>query len=791
MADTGLGDLHFVDHVECKMISPEKEVISPTKGLKSPVFPVMNGSSKDEDQENESKNCDSGLDSSNDNSENQIISESPDTQVELENEHFIDRQESHTSVDEPEVISPSKPGQQQFSYQESEEQSLDVANNNSQVPANDFNVEAGEPEAAVQENVTGTYVPCTETSQISTDNQEALVDVKIPNTASDAIDIGAKETIADDIYLGKEVSLHVKEAQDEGTNREVSSATMNLYWYSGTALNVDLDEIEAFKTSQTETYTSSMQITTGNGYYEAKSQTEQKENGIDRSVDNKTDIKSDKMVSETWAPAFESASSRILDLASEMKTQPKGKMAVEGNEQKPEEQDEHHPWGLEREEKVVAKNGDDGAEILPDIDSFQSENSYAVSEGDQIVEAQINTVVSAELSSALKDSQVYTPVVGLSEMKDNEKDDVEDLHIDEADAVGYMKLNDKPVDEGSKDTTVKPLEKDNENNNVPDTERVSENLVGNDIEIDAVGYMLLEDKPIIEQTIGVTEQSSLEISMNANARVDVPNQSNKAEELILPESSKAVFMEQREDNTLSNLTQQETAISEIDVVDSIKLMPEGEFVKELVEKSETRALEVVETEPVYDPYTVKRTYKINNDSETAIQNIGGLFIETETFVDEYLDDDNYSLTLQDCWLRLRNKKFEMKVDAAFGCYSGKSQLLTSEPEIKETLLNMFSKELEQKRRVSERHLDVLVDSLTLIEFATFETVRKRYQVGSCIVTVDVTNFGVQNGQIEMVASNPAEIPDVLNTMERLALDIGRFLSPFSSSVFNHIFIRKC
>ena len=596
MAD--VGELHFVDHVECKIHSPDKEVISPTKSIK-PVFPMTNGAGKGD----------------------------------------------------------SKPGKEPL--KNVNEKSIDAVNNNTEASA----------------KVTG-------------------------------INVKAKQvevTIKDDLYLGKEVSLHDQDANSAdgkgGTyksefnvneKRETSSATMNLFWYSGSAMNVDLEEIEAFKNSKDETYTSSLQITTGNGYYRTKNDGGEKvANGVHSTAEMKSQFNTKQEKMETWSAAFESASSRILGLASELKGQPKQASSVENAARK----EDHHPWGLESGQKVVTVDGEVSTEVLPDLSELEAgKNIHDTVDGQVKGREDVRRVKASNKS----------------------KQHAEDV----ADAVGYMDIKDKPNKKVA-----------NQNNSSTDS----------------------TDQVVKEKLFSV-EQSSLERNFQTDAKVSSKSQS--VEQFISPAKSQSVYSKQG-----------------TDVVDGgKKVVP---MVEEVVQSSDTTPLQTAIKETVYDPFTVKRTYYISEKSEAQLHNNGGIFIETETLVDEYLDDGDYSLTLKDCWLRLRNKKFEMKLNAGFGSAKGTDQLLTGEQEIKEALLNMFSREFEQRRKVSENQLDVIVDSLAMEEFTTFETVRSKYQVGNCMVTIDSTNFGVMNGQIEMMAENPSKIPDVLTTIEKLSTDIGK------------------
>lgn len=798
--------LHFVDHVECKLQSPRQEVISRTKGsmnstfteqnekedmdqsqtdLESDKFDKQNEPKNHVKEHSESMNSDSGLDSANNSSY------SPE-------DHFIDRQECYTSVEEPDVLtSPNKTVDQLFGFLNSDSsQSLDALNNNN--------------EASGDEN--------------------------------DYIGL----TVSEDLYLGKEVSLHWNKSGElpSKENKYTTESSMNLYWYAG---NVDVDaaELEAFKVSQaeiamSENATSNLQITVGNVYYQTKNtdaETEPTSRTICKS-ETSFDVKKELPKTDSWSPAFVSASSRILDLASELKSEPTSKRN-KGNESIIGAIDnERHPWGLDGEDRVKTKYVTDKQDDLPEIGDVVNTDNEQNSSG-----------IASEMVEGKESGDSHDDVYAVGLMECRNKTETSSIYPelltakkgeDVADAIGYMELKDKPAVEemdknginAEKEPNMSTEDTQNETNKTEQSEDVT----------DATGYMELNDKSV-DIKVNTTEYVGLETSkgIKAKSQPKIMSTEDKQKETIKVEQSEDVvdaigYMElsnrpveqlfKASDNTVLETSKQEIGKKTLtghrpdtttsrsiesqiigpEILDgsgkeskqSMDMRNEGVDVSDAkLEQTENiervRALTVHSQSIVaskelkvkripFDPFTIRRKYIIANDSEDKLQNMGGMFLETETLVDEYLDDKNYSLTLNDCWLRLRNKKFEMKVNAAFGVGPNKSpsnQMIANENEIKELLMKRYEKKLEQKRRVSERQLDVLIDALHITEFVTFETHRKRYQMENVIVTMDVTNFGFQVGEIEIVSNTVAEMLTNLSSMETLAVKLGMMQTKFS------------
>lgn len=810
-------DLSFVDHVELKIVSPQKEVISPNKAYtrNKNDAPIDNTEKVVAEISTKLDNLE-GLDVEIIEAVSKMsdIKESVNANSEETIDRFIDRQESHTALAEPEVLSsPNKTVDALFNFLNTpSSQSLDALNNNSETVENE---------------------------RSDNDNSEELNDV------------------TSDIYLGKEVDLHKKEVVEK--EKETGDAAMNLYWYTS-SLDVDLDiaELEALKESSlSDNFRSDVHVNIANGYYSSKTK------DVDLDAINQNVYKSELKFEtkgqedkEKWSPAFESASSRLLDLASELKAEPKDKKNIENKMIKDEESGlERHPWGLD-ESRINTKLDDKVQDELPDIaEVSDSQTEQKVIEmlteiakqGRQTENYDLTVSSSSEskIASKKQQSEDEADAIGYMELadrpiretvtkpvsapkQDDEVNITKELRShpgkfvvkseDVADAIGYMELADRPI----RETVTITVSAEAPQPEVPASN--ARNIKTNVDVADAIGYMELADRELIKENenkiqeaeyikesktvwkgsdISAEDQQHINVSEDVADAVGYMKIGDRPVEQIMVQSDNAILESIQQDIAQNNLKEIATEIvKNTDVEDQILTasdnvnmsanvpgtdmpdastkhdeIPGEEMVLEndKVDSLEVRpALETQFYSVPFESFTIRRKYLVGDNSEEALQKLGGMFLETETLIDEYLDDENYTLTLNDCWLRLRNKKFEMKLNAGFGVGPNRSpsvQMLVSENDIKDVLTRMYLEDL-QNRKISERQLDALVDELNIMEFVTFETKRNRYQLGNFIITMDKTNFSYHVAEVEVVASTAEDMLRFLSHLDTVSHKLG-------------------
>ncbi|XP_033753925.1 uncharacterized protein LOC117337185 [Pecten maximus] len=166
---------------------------------------------------------------------------------------------------------------------------------------------------------------------------------------------------------------------------------------------------------------------------------------------------------------------------------------------------------------------------------------------------------------------------------------------------------------------------------------------------------------------------------------------------------------------------------------------------------------------------VERKFVITTKSVDKLKELGALLNVEKTFTDRYYDDPKYSLTLQNCWLRKRNEDWELKVTRHVSCkLSTHNEEITKEREIVKYLIQHYNMEgFSEELSATE-----LVKIIGLEEFATFTTHRQSYSLPECTVDLDITDFGFQVGEIEVMVAHESRIPSALNTIEDMAKKLG-------------------
>lgn len=125
------------------------------------------------------------------------------------------------------------------------------------------------------------------------------------------------------------------------------------------------------------------------------------------------------------------------------------------------------------------------------------------------------------------------------------------------------------------------------------------------------------------------------------------------------------------------------------------------------------------------------------------------FITQKEFTDVYYDDNNYSLTTKNMWLRSRAGKFEFKCPVLLE--NNFSQVDHYEEIEDDDLI---------KRKLSINSNDPLIYSLEMKgykDFASITTIRKKYKKQNFTIDIDNTDFGYRVAEIELLVNNNNEI----------------------------------
>lgn len=130
---------------------------------------------------------------------------------------------------------------------------------------------------------------------------------------------------------------------------------------------------------------------------------------------------------------------------------------------------------------------------------------------------------------------------------------------------------------------------------------------------------------------------------------------------------------------------------------------------------------------------------------------GAKLISEKQIRDTYYDDEKFSLTSKDMWLRLRNGKYELKVALHKDLERGADQYdeIESEDKIREKL------DLAPGGTFSQA-----LSMAGLKPFVSFVTYRTKYKQGKFSIDVDVVDFGDFNyllTEIELLVNRKEQI----------------------------------
>lgn len=168
------------------------------------------------------------------------------------------------------------------------------------------------------------------------------------------------------------------------------------------------------------------------------------------------------------------------------------------------------------------------------------------------------------------------------------------------------------------------------------------------------------------------------------------------------------------------------------------------------------------------PVEVERKFKVTADTKIKLVEIGAELHKEKVFLDKYFDNPDYSLTLKDCWLRQRNESWELKVvNGQFTKLASQYQEITETNEIADFLVNHFHR-LDLKGLA----VDLVIKKLDLQPFVEYTTTRQTYFLPECIIDLDLTDFGYQVGEIEVMATDKSQISRALETITSVAGKLG-------------------
>jgi predicted adenylyl cyclase CyaB len=176
---------------------------------------------------------------------------------------------------------------------------------------------------------------------------------------------------------------------------------------------------------------------------------------------------------------------------------------------------------------------------------------------------------------------------------------------------------------------------------------------------------------------------------------------------------------------------------------------------------------------------VEKKFSLSADEINKLT-AGSQFLGEKTFTDEYYDTEDFLLTAQDKWLRLRDGKWELKLTMNKGQAANKRKMdqyeeLETEEGIKEAL-NIKSK----------KPLSLALAELGYKPFCKITTTRKKYKKGEFTIDLDQVDFGYNIGEIELMVEDHGQMQEALDKITEFAGKNNLSLLPVRGKVVEYL-----
>lgn len=156
---------------------------------------------------------------------------------------------------------------------------------------------------------------------------------------------------------------------------------------------------------------------------------------------------------------------------------------------------------------------------------------------------------------------------------------------------------------------------------------------------------------------------------------------------------------------------------------------------------------------------VEKKFILTEKEEKSLTT-GAEFLGEKTFIDIYYDDENYSLTGKDIWLRKRSDRFELKIPLNLNI---KERISDQYREIEndEDILKYFNANINEP-------LESFLINNKYFPFCEIKTTRRKYKKDGFNIDLDLMDFGYKLAEIEYMISNEAEMEQATKSILEFA-----------------------
>ncbi len=141
---------------------------------------------------------------------------------------------------------------------------------------------------------------------------------------------------------------------------------------------------------------------------------------------------------------------------------------------------------------------------------------------------------------------------------------------------------------------------------------------------------------------------------------------------------------------------------------------------------------------------IEKKFILTPEQEKSLTE-GAEFLGEKKFTDVYYDDDNFSLTKKDIWLRQRDEKFELKLP--------------------------MNESIE--KRISDQYLELdnekdILSASDYKPFCSVTTTRRKYKKDDFGIDLDIMDFGYTLAEIEYMTEDVAKIKEATQSIIEFA-----------------------
>jgi len=155
----------------------------------------------------------------------------------------------------------------------------------------------------------------------------------------------------------------------------------------------------------------------------------------------------------------------------------------------------------------------------------------------------------------------------------------------------------------------------------------------------------------------------------------------------------------------------------------------------------------------------------------------GRLIKEVRFKDRYYDTRDYVLTTKDIWLRQRDSNWQCKVPVGFCAKKNEKPEVSMvdqylELETDADIINFMKENSLGTYSLPANQMDIFVQRNKMVEFASIESVRRKFSLREFVIDLDMTNFGYGIGEVELLLDSEDQVPIARQKVEEFCKEFG-------------------